>query len=1104
MTTNKHIIWKTLATGVLVGSLSACGGGGDNTDAEQPVTQPVVTPTAAIISGDITGNAVEDITGNTTGSLTVVDPDSGEAAFVAQTDVQGDYGTFSLNTNGAWTYSTSNDLTAVQALNAGETLSDPYTATTVDGTSTTIVITITGADEPVIQPVGDATIAGDLIGSVVEDVTLSATGTLTISDPDTAQESFNAITGEAGDYGTFTINTSGAWTYSLTNANANVQALNTGEILSDSFVVTSLDTTSTTIAITITGTDEVITPSTNGFSQVEGGNYIDGYTDAVPTVSCDTTYDSISALKGAASMSLPAGTTLCLADGNYDDDFELEFGGTGTPDAKITIAAQNPGQAIISNSEVNIVMAGEHVVLQGFVFRDGSVDFNLIKTFGNSLPCNYCRITENTIVDMDNGLNVTDESTKWFEIYGAYTRFDHNWISGKTSRGALLIVDRHSNSWSASIEADFEVDYAQIDYNYFGDRPPIEGKAYAASSDNEYEGIRLGVSTSHSGDSFSVVENNYFERIQGEAEVISNKATNNTIRNNTIRESYGSIVTRHGNTATISNNFIMGDDHPFSGGIRLVDDSHTVTNNYIQGARYLDSNWNGGIVLTTGEGSGDGDNGYQDVSNVLVANNTIVDSVNSLNVYGGRESTNPDSVYFVNNIIADAIGAVIRNADEMPTNSIYAGNYVDGVVLSDDDENATLSGMTMIDAMLVADSDGIHRPSANSPVLAAESNVSIGSFTLPTIDMDGQTRSVSTTSGADEVLTTAVTLSLLSSADVGPKTYTATPGEVHVAKVDLANHDFDSGDLTGWTGTGGEVDNDPEEVFSRGLSLKLDSNTSVVTQTVAVVANTNYTLSAFVKGTAKLSVVVDGVTYYSDQESSNYKFTSVTFNSGSGTSAVITASVDDFVVNEAISDGDLVEFSDGDGEWQTTEGTNEGDVAGSSNTASGADGSAKLGYNKATHNNTSPVLFQEIDVDQNTDYDFSFAMLVKNGSTSSVTVRIEGDDSVILADTIVTTNDLNDVGLDDSFGLFSLDDINTGSNDSVILSITYNAHTIIGDLTVDSDGKLASDVQKANELRIDDVSFTSQGAPTDGTEAFFDSFRLVSHADAPDGYSASN
>ena len=280
-----------------------------------------------------------------------------------------------------------------------------------------------------------------------------------------------------------------------------------------------------------------------------------GDNDSVPTVTCTNTYNTVSALTSAATFDLAAGTTLCLADGEYENDFDLAFGVIGTEQLPITVAAANPGAVIIKNSEVSVSMSGEYVVLQGFIFRDGEIDNNIIVTRGNNnIPCNYCRITEVSVIDMDDGLNNANDTTKWVEIYGSHNRVDHSWFSGKTSRGALLIVDRYIDS-NVTFDPDtYEKDYAQIDHNYFGERPPIEGKAYASSSDNEYEGIRIGLSTTHSGDSFSVVEHNYFERIQGEAEVISNKASNNTIRHNTIRESYGSIVTRHGHNATIENN----------------------------------------------------------------------------------------------------------------------------------------------------------------------------------------------------------------------------------------------------------------------------------------------------------------------------------------------------------------------------------------------------------------------------------------------------------------------------------------------------------------------------------------------------------------------
>lgn len=1087
MNKNKNMISKSLLIGMLAGTLSACGGSGGNNDTTPDIETPDIDTE---LSGSMTGDVIEDTTISAAGTLTLTSNDN--VTLNALTDVQGDYGTFNINANGAWSYLLNNDLAAVQALNANETLTDTFTVTTTDNTSTTITITVTGNDEATTTTPTDAIIAGDKTGNVIEDSMLNTNGTLTVTDPDANEEAFVVQTDIQGSHGTFSIDAAGAWTYSLTNDSATIQALNANDTITDTFSITTVDTTSETVTITITGTNEDgNTVTSNGFSQAEGGNYIDGYTDGVPAVNCDSVYDSVSSLKSAASNSLTAGTTLCLADGDYSNDFDIEFGGVGTADAKITIAAENPGQAIISNSEVNIVMSGEHVVLQGFVFKNGSVDFNIIKTFGNSVPCNYCRITENTIVDMDDGVNSTDDSKKWFEIYGSYTRFDHNWVSGKTSRGALLIVDRFSSDWSDSIAASFEVDYTQIDYNYIGDRPPIEGKGYAESSDNEYEGIRIGLSTSHSGDSFSVVENNYFERIQGEAEVVSNKATNNTIRNNTIRDSYGSIVTRHGNTATISNNFIFGDDHPFSGGIRLVDDSHTVTNNYIEGARYLDTNWNGGIVLTTGEGAGDADNGYQNISNVLVANNTIVDSVNSLNVYGGRENTNPDTVYFVNNIIADPIGPVIKNADEMPTNSLFEGNYVGTGVLLDNDEDATLAGMNSIDALLEKGTDGLYRPTANSPSLTASNDPAIASFTLPTIDMDGQTRSSVTTSGADEILTSATALSPLTSADVGPKTYTATPGKIHVEMVNITNHDFDTGDLTGWTSTGAEIETDVEEIFSRGATLKLDSNASSVSQTVDVTANTNYTFSSFVKGTAKLSVVVDGVTYYTDLDSSSYKFTAVTFNSGNATSAVITATVDDFVANKATIEN--ANFDEDQDDWTVVEGTGIGQVQDSDNSSTDTKGSIKFKYNVGDDDGTphDPYIAQTVNVEANTDYTLSMYQLLKSshsGSTIRFGVFTEDDDVSLTTATILDEkssvyNTLENNGAiegDDSFLQDTLS-FNTGANTSLTIFAQFESST-------------------GDEIRVDEFQLSYDGAPTEGTEAFFDSFRLVSHAEAPNGY----
>jgi poly(beta-D-mannuronate) lyase len=75
---------------------------------------------------------------------------------------------------------------------------------------------------------------------------------------------------------------------------------------------------------------------------------------------------------------------------------------------------------------------------------------------------------------MDAGIT---DSTKWLYIYGSDNRIDHNWFSGKTTRGPLLAIDRYVAD-GVPLDETFEIDRAQIDHNYFGDRPPVNGKAY--------------------------------------------------------------------------------------------------------------------------------------------------------------------------------------------------------------------------------------------------------------------------------------------------------------------------------------------------------------------------------------------------------------------------------------------------------------------------------------------------------------------------------------------------------------------------------------------------------------------------------------------------
>ena len=84
-----------------------------------------------------------------------------------------------------------------------------------------------------------------------------ATGNLNATDVDNPPDVWNAVgspTAGVNGYGTFMLNGAGAWTYTLDNSNAAVQALNAGDTLTDSFTVTTVDGTAQVVTITITGT----------------------------------------------------------------------------------------------------------------------------------------------------------------------------------------------------------------------------------------------------------------------------------------------------------------------------------------------------------------------------------------------------------------------------------------------------------------------------------------------------------------------------------------------------------------------------------------------------------------------------------------------------------------------------------------------------------------------------------------------------------------------------------------------------------------------------------------------------------------------------------
>ena len=149
------------------------------------------TPGVPIGTGDLNSTDVDNLPN-----------DSWQAVAAGAASASG-FGSYALSATGVWTYTLNNSNAAVQALNAGATLTDSFTALTADGTAQVVTITINGANDA-------AVISGTTSGNVTEaggvnnatPGTPTATGDLNSTDVDNPGDSWQAVAAGAATYGT--------------------------------------------------------------------------------------------------------------------------------------------------------------------------------------------------------------------------------------------------------------------------------------------------------------------------------------------------------------------------------------------------------------------------------------------------------------------------------------------------------------------------------------------------------------------------------------------------------------------------------------------------------------------------------------------------------------------------------------------------------------------------------------------------------------------------------------------------------------------------------------------------------------------------------------
>ncbi|MEZ9391270.1 VCBS domain-containing protein, partial [Vibrio splendidus] len=188
------------------------------------------TVSSMSVAVDETNKAV-----TTSGTLTSTDVDNPDNAFTPDSII-GASGNLNIDANGHWTFTANS---AFNQLNVGDKVEETFTVSSVDGTPSTIKVTINGTNDA-------ATVSSATVSIDETDKAVTTSGTLTSTDVDNPDNTFTPDS-ISGTNGNLTIDASGHWVFT---ANSAFNQLNVGDKVEETFTVSSIDGTPSTIKVT--------------------------------------------------------------------------------------------------------------------------------------------------------------------------------------------------------------------------------------------------------------------------------------------------------------------------------------------------------------------------------------------------------------------------------------------------------------------------------------------------------------------------------------------------------------------------------------------------------------------------------------------------------------------------------------------------------------------------------------------------------------------------------------------------------------------------------------------------------------------------------------
>jgi len=384
------------------------------------------------------------------------------------------------------------------------------------------------------------------------------------------------------------------------------------------------------------------------------------------------------------------GDRIVLANGVWRDA-ELVFEGKGEKDNPIVLTVEEKGKVTLEGQSY-LQMAGEYLHVEGLVFKNGYTPTSEVISFQKSKNelCNNCRVTECVIDNYNNPERF--ESDYWVGIYGKNNRFDHNYLVGKRNLGVTLAVRLNTE--------ESRENHHQIDHNYFGHHPIL--------GSNGGETLRIGTSHYSLTNSNTVVEYNYFDRCNGEHEIISNKSCQNIYRYNTFYECQGTLTMRHGNETLVEGNYFFGNGRSNTGGIRIINEKQKVINNYCEGLTGY--RFRGALVIMNGVPNSPL-NRYFQVKDSEASNNSFI-NCDYIQFCAGSDAER--SAVPVNTVVSNNIFYNEAKDDIFTVYDDISGITFEGNILSENIEPIAPQGFTKAKIEFERDENGVLLPKDKS------------------------------------------------------------------------------------------------------------------------------------------------------------------------------------------------------------------------------------------------------------------------------------------------------------------------------------------------------------------------------------------------------